>query len=220
MRDSSRIRTKSLRIDSSVSCSTMCVPVAPPAMPVAITGCPSAFSARAMLTPLPPAIVRCSTVRWRRPRRKLGTESDLSIAALSVTVMIIPSASSASASTRRRVAPLRARPSVADRDRDVAEKFARSRQAPKVPSQPRADAPPPRAPHRAGSPPVARCAPAMLREAVIRPPARPGANAAARSSTRPPCAPTPGSSSIAWGISSRARSGAAAAWPRPPRPRR
>ena len=33
MRDSSRMRTKSLRIDSSVSCSTMCVPVAPPAKP-------------------------------------------------------------------------------------------------------------------------------------------------------------------------------------------
>ena len=75
----------------------MCVPVAPPAIPVAITGWPSAFRARAMLTPLPPAIVRCSTVRWRRPKRKLGTDSDLSIAALSVTVMIIPSASSASA---------------------------------------------------------------------------------------------------------------------------
>ena len=89
MRDSSRMRTKSLRIDSSVSCSTMCVPVAPPAKPVAITGWPSAFSVRAMLTPLPPAIVRCSTVRWRRPSRKFGTDSDLSIAALSVTVMII-----------------------------------------------------------------------------------------------------------------------------------
>jgi hypothetical protein len=34
VRDSSRMRTKSLRIDSSVSCSTMCVPVAPPAKPV------------------------------------------------------------------------------------------------------------------------------------------------------------------------------------------
>ncbi len=45
----------------------------------------------------------------------------------------------------------------------------------------------------------------MLREAVIRPPARPGANAGARSSTRPPCAPTPGSRSTACGISSRAR---------------
>ena len=67
----------------------MCVPVAPPAKPVAITGWPSAFSVRAMLTPLPPAIVRCSTVRWRRPSRKFGTDSDLSIAALSVTVMII-----------------------------------------------------------------------------------------------------------------------------------
>ena len=57
----------------------------------------------------------------------------------------------------------------------------------------------------AGSPPVAWCAPAMLREAVTRPPARPGANAGARSSTRPPCAPTPGSRNVACGISSRAR---------------
>jgi hypothetical protein len=89
VRDSSRMRTKSLRIDSSVSCSTMCVPVAPPAKPVAITGCPSVFSVRAMFTPLPPAIVRCSTVRWRRPSLKFGTARDLSIAAFSVTVMII-----------------------------------------------------------------------------------------------------------------------------------
>jgi hypothetical protein len=89
VRDSSRMRTKSLSIDSSVSCSTMCVPVAPPAKPVAITGWPSAFKVRAMLTPLPPAIVRCSTVRWRRPSLKFGTASDLSIAALSVTVMIM-----------------------------------------------------------------------------------------------------------------------------------
>jgi hypothetical protein len=63
VRDSSRIRTKSLRIASSVSCSTICVPVMPPAKPVAITGWPSVFSVRAMFTPLPPAIVRCSTVR-------------------------------------------------------------------------------------------------------------------------------------------------------------
>ena len=46
-----------------------------------------------MLTPLPPAIVRWSTVRWRRPGVKFGTTSDLSIAALSVTVMIILSSS-------------------------------------------------------------------------------------------------------------------------------
>ena len=38
VRDSSRMRTKSLRIDSSVSSSTMRVPVGPPAKPVAITG--------------------------------------------------------------------------------------------------------------------------------------------------------------------------------------
>ena len=63
VRDSSRIRTKSLRIDSSVSCSTMRVPVGPPAKPVAITGWPSDLSVRATLTPLPPGMVVCSTVR-------------------------------------------------------------------------------------------------------------------------------------------------------------
>ena len=67
----------------------MRVPVGPPAMPVAITGWPSACSARATFTPLPPAIAVCSTARWRRPSRKFGTASVLSIAALSVTVMII-----------------------------------------------------------------------------------------------------------------------------------
>ena len=71
----------------------MWVPVAPPAKPVAMTGCPRAFSVRAMLTPLPPAPVRCSTVRWRRPGLKFGTASDLSMAALSVTVMIIVASS-------------------------------------------------------------------------------------------------------------------------------
>src|SRR4051812_5156246 len=69
----------------------MRVPVGPPATPVAMTGMPSVFSARATLTPLPPAIAVCSTARWRRPRRKFGTASVLSIAALSVTVMIIRS---------------------------------------------------------------------------------------------------------------------------------
>ena len=67
----------------------MRVPVGPPAMPVAITGWPSARSARATLTPLPPAIAVCSTARWRRPSRKFGTASVLSMAALRVTVMII-----------------------------------------------------------------------------------------------------------------------------------
>ena len=38
VRDSSRMRTKSVSTDSCVSCSTMRVPVAPPASPVAITG--------------------------------------------------------------------------------------------------------------------------------------------------------------------------------------
>jgi hypothetical protein len=64
------------------------LPVAPPAKPVAITGCPRVLRVRATLTPLPPGIVVCSTVRWRRPSRKFGTDSDLSIAALRVTVMI------------------------------------------------------------------------------------------------------------------------------------
>ncbi len=52
------------------------------------------LSVRATLTPLPPGIVRCSTVRWRRPSRKFGTDNDLSIAALRVTVMITRSCSS------------------------------------------------------------------------------------------------------------------------------
>src|SRR4051812_12095160 len=69
----------------------MRVPVGPPATPVAITGIPSVFSARATFTPLPPAMAVCSTARWRRPRRKFGTASVLSIAALSVTVMIMKS---------------------------------------------------------------------------------------------------------------------------------
>ena len=89
VRDSSWIRTKSDRIDSSPSASTIRVPVAPPTNPVAITGWPSCLIARAMLTPLPPGIVVWSTVRCRRPGVKLGTSSVLSIAALSVTVMIM-----------------------------------------------------------------------------------------------------------------------------------
>ena len=72
-----------------MSWSTIRVPVAPPASPVAITGAPSVLSTRATLTPLPPGIVVCSTVRWRRPSRKLGTDSVLSMAVLSVTVTIM-----------------------------------------------------------------------------------------------------------------------------------
>ena len=89
VRDSSRMRTKSDSTESCVSCSTIRVPVAPPASPVAITGWPSVLSTRATLTPLPPGISVCSTVRWRRPSRKLGTASVLSIAVLRVTVMIM-----------------------------------------------------------------------------------------------------------------------------------
>jgi hypothetical protein len=63
VRDSSRMRTKSDSTESCVSWSTMRVPVAPPARPVAITGAPSAFSTRATLTPLPPGIVVWSDAR-------------------------------------------------------------------------------------------------------------------------------------------------------------
>jgi hypothetical protein len=63
VRDSSRMRTKSDRTAKSVSCSTSRVPVAPPASPVAMTGAPRVLSTRATLTPLPPGIVVCSTVR-------------------------------------------------------------------------------------------------------------------------------------------------------------
>ena len=233
MRDSSRMRTKSLRIDSSVSCSTMCVPVAPPAKPVAITGWPSAFSVRAMLTPLPPAIVRCSTVRWRRPSRKFGTDSDLSIAALSVTVMIIlalypPSgdltAAGAAARSkaaewaehRTRLAPRRPRaaprPSACPSDvrpSDSVQAASRRRSA-----SARAAA--------AGSPPARRWAFAMLREArdqAARPPGREGRREVLH-------APPLGADARAAGrsrspISSRARAQMAGlAWRRSPRPRR
>ena len=73
--------------------------------------------------------------------------------------------------------------------------------------------PPAPTPARAAAPPRAAAAAArgrrrasraratMPREAVTRPPAGPGANAAARSSTRPPWAPTPGSRKTARGIS-------------------
>ena len=44
----------------------------PPASPVAMTGRPSSFSARATLTPLPPATVRDSTARWRRSEPEVG----------------------------------------------------------------------------------------------------------------------------------------------------
>ena len=57
VRDSSPIRTKSLRIASEVSSSMIRVPVRPPASPVATTGTSSRFSARATLIPLPPASV-------------------------------------------------------------------------------------------------------------------------------------------------------------------
>ena len=65
------------------------MPVWPPARPVATTGTPSVFSARATLIPLPPASARPALARWRWPRWKFGTVSVRSIAALSVTVTII-----------------------------------------------------------------------------------------------------------------------------------
>src|SRR5688500_6437299 len=82
------MRTKSFRIASAVSSSTIRVPVRPPARPVATTGMSSRFSARAMLIPLPPASVSTSLARWRWPRWKFGTVSVRSSAALSVTVTI------------------------------------------------------------------------------------------------------------------------------------
>src|SRR5690348_15824403 len=83
------MRTKSLRIASVVSSSTMRVPVRPPARPVATTGTSSALSARATLIPLPPASVCAALARCRWPSWKFGTVSVRSSAALSVTVMII-----------------------------------------------------------------------------------------------------------------------------------
>ena len=68
--------------------------------PVAITGRPSSFSARATLTPLPPATVRASTARWRCPSRKFGTATVRSIAALRVTVRITRLATKAKPSRR------------------------------------------------------------------------------------------------------------------------
>ena len=61
----------------------------PPASPVATTGTPSAFRARATLIPLPPASGRPALARWRWPRWKFGTVIVRSNAALSVTVTII-----------------------------------------------------------------------------------------------------------------------------------
>ena len=88
VRDSSAMRTKSLRIASEVSSSTIRVPVRPPASPVATTGQLSSFSARATLIPLPPASVIPSLARWRWLTWKLGTVSVRSIAAFIVTVTI------------------------------------------------------------------------------------------------------------------------------------
>src|SRR4051794_10475176 len=82
------MRTKSLRIDSLVSSSTMRVPVRPPTSPVATTGTSSAFNPRATLIPLPPAAVNAALARCRWPSWKFGTVSERSSAALSVTVMI------------------------------------------------------------------------------------------------------------------------------------
>src|SRR3954451_12092914 len=94
VRDSPAIVVKSLRIDSSVRSSRMRAPVGPPARPVAITGRPNSFSARATLTPLPPATVLDSTARCLRPSLKLGTATVLSIAAFNVTVRITPALAS------------------------------------------------------------------------------------------------------------------------------
>ena len=71
-RDSSRMRTKSLSSPSRVSSSTMRVPFAPPARPVATTGSSSRLSARATLMPLPPAWTRPCWQRCRCPSWKFG----------------------------------------------------------------------------------------------------------------------------------------------------
>jgi len=89
VRDSSPMRTKSLRIASVASSSTIRSPVLPPARPVAITGESSRFSARATLIPLPPAELRLALARCRWPSWKFGTVSVRSTAALRVTVMIM-----------------------------------------------------------------------------------------------------------------------------------
>ena len=57
------IRVNAVSTDSSRSSSSSRVPEAPPAIPAAITGRPRRRSARATLTPLPPAIVLASTAR-------------------------------------------------------------------------------------------------------------------------------------------------------------
>ena len=88
VRDSAAMRTKSLRIASAVSSSTMRVPVRPPERPVATTGMSSRLSARATLIPLPPASVSTSLERWRNPSWKTGTVSVRSRAAFTVTVTI------------------------------------------------------------------------------------------------------------------------------------
>src|SRR5690242_7769657 len=87
------MRTKSLRIASDVSSSTILVPVRPPARPVATTGTSRRLSARATLIPLPPASVSPPLARCRWPLRKFGTVSVRSSAAFIVTVTIIGSLS-------------------------------------------------------------------------------------------------------------------------------
>ena len=64
-------------------------PACPPASPVATTGTPSIFSARATLIPLPPASGSPALARWRCPRWKFGTVIVRANAALRVTVTII-----------------------------------------------------------------------------------------------------------------------------------
>src|SRR5689334_9146567 len=83
------MRTKSLRIASPVSRSTIRSPACPPARPVATTGTPSSFSARATFSPLPPASGNPALARWRWPRWKFGTVIVRANAALRVTVTIM-----------------------------------------------------------------------------------------------------------------------------------
>src|SRR4051794_29921840 len=83
------MRTKSWRIASFESSSRIRVPVPPPASPVATTGTSRRLSARAMLTPLPPACERLALARWRWSSWRFGTVSVRSSAAFNVTVTII-----------------------------------------------------------------------------------------------------------------------------------
>ena len=123
-----------------------------------------------------------------------------------------------SRSRRRRTGPARRPPARAAREsargcvRPSRSMIARgpaeppgARRSAERPGLARAAARPRRARRRRARPPPASWALAIERDALTSPPARPGANAGARSATEPPCAPIPGSRNGACGISSRMR---------------